>query len=161
MTTALLVLAFLVLGLGVLLVAMRSGRKGPVLDPSKRSGRRGVWLVSAAVILLFGAAVPIAIGFGVDLRGQAGPVALSDRQQQGRDLFNVNCVQCHELAASQSYSRVGPNLDVLRPPAALTLDAIEKGRARGQGQMPSLLLTGPDAEAVADYVEAVAGRGGP
>jgi mono/diheme cytochrome c family protein len=38
------------------------------------------------------------------------------------------------------------------------LDAIKNGRARGVGQMPANLLSGEDAEDVADYVAAVAGR---
>jgi mono/diheme cytochrome c family protein len=53
---------------------------------------------------------------------------------------------------------VGPNLDVLRPPPALTVNAIQQGRARGQGQMPAGLLAGEDAENVANYIAAVAGR---
>ena len=38
------------------------------------------------------------------------------------------------------------------------LDAIAKGRARGQGQMPALLLTGKEAKDVASFIEAVAGH---
>ena len=53
---------------------------------------------------------------------------------------------------------VGPNLDDLRPATALTLDAINKGRARGQGQMPAQLISGPDAQDVAKYVATVSGR---
>ena len=62
------------------------------------------------------------------------------------------------LAATSAVAQVGPNLDGLRPPKGLVLDAIEKGRARGQGQMPAKLLTGEDAEHVADFIERVAGR---
>ena len=53
---------------------------------------------------------------------------------------------------------MGPNLDQLRPPKALILDAIQKGRARGQGQMPAGLVDGQDAQDVAAFVAAVAGR---
>jgi mono/diheme cytochrome c family protein len=53
---------------------------------------------------------------------------------------------------------VGPNLDDLRPAKALTLDAINKGRARGQGQMPAQLISGPEAQDVANYVATVSGR---
>jgi mono/diheme cytochrome c family protein len=48
---------------------------------------------------------------------------------------------------------------VLHPPKGLILDAIAKGRARGQGQMPAGLVDGQDAQAVAAYVAAAAGRG--
>ena len=53
---------------------------------------------------------------------------------------------------------MGPNLDVLTPPKVLILDAIAKGRARGNGQMPAQLLTGRDAVEVATFVAQVAGR---
>jgi mono/diheme cytochrome c family protein len=53
---------------------------------------------------------------------------------------------------------VGPDLDTLRPPSALILDAIANGRARGMGQMPEQLVTGPDARDVANYIATVAGR---
>ena len=48
---------------------------------------------------------------------------------------------------------------VLHPPKGLILDAIAKGRARGQGQMPAGLVDGQDAQDVAAYVAAVAGHG--
>jgi mono/diheme cytochrome c family protein len=38
------------------------------------------------------------------------------------------------------------------------LDAIAKGRARGQGQMPSGLIQGQDAQNVAAYIAKVAGQ---
>ncbi len=38
------------------------------------------------------------------------------------------------------------------------LSAILEGRARGNGQMPALLFQGKEAEDVANYVAAVAGR---
>jgi hypothetical protein len=40
----------------------------------------------------------------------------------------------------------------------LVENAIQQGRARGQGQMPPRLLVGEDQKDVADYVAAVAGR---
>ena len=43
-------------------------------------------------------------------------------------------------------------------PARLVIDAIAKGRYRGQGQMPDKLFEGEDARAVAAYVAKVAGR---
>ena len=69
------------------------------------------------------------------------------------------CATCHTLKASNAVGKVGPNLDVLHPPKGLILDAIANGRARGQGQMPAGLVDGQDAQDVAAYVAAVAGRG--
>ena len=45
-------------------------------------------------------------------------------------------------------AQVGPNLDNLRPPEKLVLDAIHNGRARGNGQMAADLVEGEDAEDV-------------
>ena len=159
MQTALFVLFFLVLGLTVVLVAMRSGSKGPVLDSNRRGSRRAVAWMLGLSILAFVVLIPLAVIVdGSDAEAEAGALQLTKEEQHGREVFNQNCVQCHVLAASNGVQQVGPNLDDLRPPKELVLDAIAKGRAGGQGQMPSQVVTGPDAEAVAAYVAKVAGR---
>lgn len=160
MQTALFVLFFLALGLSVVLVAMRSGSKGPVLDSSRKGSRRAVAWLLALSILAFVVAIPLAVVLdnNRNAEAKAGPLRLTKKEQRGREVFNQNCTQCHVLAASNGVQQVGPNLDELRPPKALVLDAIAKGRARGQGQMPSQVVTGPEAEAVAAYVAKVAGR---
>src|SRR5690606_38744212 len=153
------VLFFVGLGLSVVLIGMRSGRTGPLLDPQRKGGRRAVAVMAAVIVLVFGVGLPIATAVdNADAPEQAGPVDLNAQEVEGRRLFNRNCVQCHTLGASASVQRIGPNLDVLRPPPELTLDAIANGRARGQGQMPAGLVTGEQAEAVAAYVAKVAGR---
>ena len=159
MQTALFVLFFVVLGLTVVLVAMRSGSKGPVLDSSRKGARTALAWLLALAILAFVVAIPIAVAIdSSDAEATAGAQQLTKEEQHGRQVFNENCVQCHVLAASNGVQQVGPNLDDLRPPKELVLDAVLKGRARGQGQMPAQVVTGPDAEAVAAYVAKVAGR---
>ena len=159
MQTALFVLFFLILGLSVVLVAMRSGSKGPVLDSSRRGARRALGWMLALAILAFVVLIPLAVMIdSSDAEADAGALQLTKQEQHGREVFNENCVQCHVLEASNGVQQVGPNLDALRPPKELVLDAIAKGRAGGQGQMPSQVVTGPDAEAVAAYVAKVAGR---
>ena len=157
------VLAFLVLGLGVVLLAfsgrasVRHRRGAPT-----RAGRRFVGVVVAIVVVGLGLAVPLAIGVvnGNDhAKNAPGGVDLSASQAAGRSVFAKYCATCHTLKASNAVGKVGPNLDVLHPPQGLLLDAIAKGRARGQGQMPAGLVDGADAQDVADYVAAVAGRG--
>jgi mono/diheme cytochrome c family protein len=158
-STLVLVLFFVAVGLAVVLVAMRSGSHGPLLDPQTRGGRRAVGGLAALAVAIFGIAVPVTVAVTTaDQSREAGAIELTAQEERGRRLFNDNCVQCHTLGASAAVQEVGPNLDRLRPPRALILDAIANGRARGQGQMPAGLLTGPDAEAVAAYVERVAGR---
>jgi mono/diheme cytochrome c family protein len=87
-----------------------------------------------------------------------GGVDLSSAQVNGRKLFAKNCATCHTLRAVNAVGKVGPNLDQLRPPAALVLNAVNTGRARGNGQMPADLVTGQDAKDVAAFVGAVAGH---
>ena len=84
---------------------------------------------------------------------------LTASEEAGRAVFAKYCSTCHTLKASNAVGKVGPNLDVLHPPKGLILDAIANGRARGQGQMPAGLVDGEDAQDVAAYVAAVAGRG--
>ena len=62
-------------------------------------------------------------------------------ERERRELFGRTCNQCHTLAASKTVGRVGPNLDDLRPPKSLVLNAIEQGPARGVGRMPGNALT--------------------
>jgi mono/diheme cytochrome c family protein len=159
-STAILVLFFVVAGVSAVLVGMRAGRRGPFMSSEGKGGRRAVAWLTGLAIVLFAVAIPLVVAIdGTDQAAQAGAVDLSAEEEEGRQIFNESCVQCHSLGASQAVQTVGPNLDVLRPPKELTLDAIEKGRARGQGQMPALLVTGQEAEAVAAYVAKVAGRG--
>ena len=160
MSWLLIVLIFVVLGLGVVLVAMRSGSSGPVLDSNKRGSRRAVAVFTALAVAVFAVAIPVIVALADNSTAEedAGPVTLTASEQHGRQLFSDHCVQCHTLGASNAVQTIGPNLDVLRPPKALVLDAIKNGRARGNGQMPAGLYNGPDAQDVAAYVAAVAGR---
>jgi mono/diheme cytochrome c family protein len=161
-TTA-FVLGFVLLGLAVVFVAMRGGARGAreAMHSQSPGGSRAATAAIALVAILFGIGVPVVVGVanGED-RKKDGPggVQLSDAQVEGRALFAKNCGTCHTLKGAGTSGRVGPNLDQLRPPEKLVLNAIEVGRAQGQGQMPAELLTGPEAKNVASFVAAVAGR---
>ena len=116
----------------------------------------------AIVILAMGVAVPVAIAISNnshDAHQAPGGVDLNAAEVTGRSVFAQKCSTCHTLAASNAVGRVGPNLDNLRPPKGLVLDAIKNGRARGQGQMPAGLIDGSDAQDVAAYIAATAGHG--
>jgi mono/diheme cytochrome c family protein len=78
--------------------------------------------------------------------------------EEGKQLFISTCKSCHTLEAVQAHGVTGPNLDELGGlDKARVLQAIERGGS-GSGRMPPQLLDGADAEAVAGYVEKVAGR---
>ena len=159
------VLVFLVIGLTVVAFAFMSGQAGVRMRQraSSRRGRRLLGAFVAIVVVGLGVAVPLAIAVvnsNDHAKSAPGGVDLTAAQASGRATFARYCATCHTLAASNAVGKVGPNLDNLHPPKALILDAIAKGRARGNGQMPAGLVGGQDAQDVADYVAAVAGRSG-
>jgi mono/diheme cytochrome c family protein len=157
------VLLFVLLGLGALFMGMSGGPKGARerLQTQSRRGGRGVTLVFVLAILLLGIAVPaavIATDKGRNSIPEANVKSLTKLQEHGRELFAERCKNCHTLAAAKATARVGPNLDDLRPPKSLVLDAIRKGRARGSGNMAADLVEGEDAEAVAQFVAVAVGN---
>jgi mono/diheme cytochrome c family protein len=82
---------------------------------------------------------------------------LTESEMHGRELFGQRCANCHTLKASNAIAEVGPNLDTLRPNKEVVLNAIEEGRAAGNGQMAAGLYTGEDADDVASYVAKAVG----
>jgi mono/diheme cytochrome c family protein len=84
--------------------------------------------------------------------------------EEGKELFEINCGSCHTLAKAGTDGVVGPDLDeLLAPPSAppdpatikpRVLNAIENGI---EGRMPADILSGEQAEVVADFVAQTAG----
>ena len=154
------VLVFLVLGLGVVFLAF-SGRAWSAPARRPHAGRAPVRGGGGRVVVVgLGVAVPLAIGWQQDDHAKSAPGGVDlTPPRAGPGGVREYCSTCHTLKASNAVGKVGPNLDVLHPPKGLVLDAIANGRARGQGQMPAGLVDGEDAQDVAAYVAAVAGRG--
>jgi mono/diheme cytochrome c family protein len=167
------VIFWVVLGLGVFLVAMRGGPRGArqALHSESKTGQRATWAV-VVLAFAFGLVVPaLVLASNAEHKasvavGPTGTVHLNADQQKGRELFSHSCNLCHTLQAVNAVGRIGPNLDLLLPNKSSTvagreafvLSAILEGRARGNGQMPALLFQGKEAEDVASFVAAVAGR---
>jgi mono/diheme cytochrome c family protein len=170
------IVLWVVLGLGVFFVAMRGGPRGAreSLHTESKLGQRVVMVV-VVLAFAFGLVVPLLVltANGNNKASAAiGGVHLNAEEQHGRVLFSESCAVCHTLAAANAEGHVGPNLDVRLGDdiggkttaehealaKGLVLDAIEKGRARGLGQMPAGLYQGRDAEAIADFLAATAGH---
>jgi mono/diheme cytochrome c family protein len=152
---------FLIIGLTVFFVAFRGGPKAPSEADRRRRMSRPFLLVVAVVFVGFGAVIPaLTLLHNADDQADAaiGGVKLSAAEEHGREVFKERCSTCHTLDDAGAVGKVGPDLDNLRPPVALTLDALKNGRARGQGQMPAQLVTGTEARDVAKYLAKVAGR---
>jgi hypothetical protein len=165
------VIAFwVVVGLSVFFVAMRGGPRG-ARESLHTGSRVSHWLVIFVVVLAFafGLIVPmLVLTANGDDKASAGigGVHLNAEEQHGRVLFSDTCAFCHTLGGANAVGRVGPNLDIRLGSEipteagrrALVLNAIAEGRARGNGNMPAELYRGREAEAVADFVAAVAGH---
>jgi mono/diheme cytochrome c family protein len=80
--------------------------------------------------------------------------------QQGLELFQINCGACHTLAAAGTDGKIGPNLDQLLGTGPKSSQAVDGNFSRVhtavtegiQGRMPKGLLKGDQANAVAHFV---------
>ena len=165
MFTLIFVLFGVLLALGLLLIALSGGPSGALqqLQSQSRGSRKAATVLFGIALLVLGVGIPAAVIASVDNRNdipQANVSNLTAAEKHGRELFGLRCAQCHTLTASNAVAQVGPNLDQLRPPKALVLDAIKNGRARGNGQMAAGLYAGQDAEDVASYVAKAVGQTG-
>jgi mono/diheme cytochrome c family protein len=161
MEVLLVILPFVVIGLGVIFIAFAGGA-GAAREAYLTGGRRSFPLVIVLLYVGLGVAVPAAvIASREEAEGGVGNLrteAASERLQQGKELFIATCKSCHNLDAVQARGVTGPDLDELGGlDRERVLNAIENG-GTGQGRMPAGLLRGRDAEDVALYVERVAGR---
>jgi mono/diheme cytochrome c family protein len=152
---------FVLLGVGIIFVAF-SGGPGRAREAYLTKGGRFFRFSMALLYALLGLAVPALI---IADRGQSqgGTPPLqheeaSSELEEGKELFRQTCAACHTLAAANARGVTGPDLDEIgEMTEERVLQAIEVG-GTGQKRMPAALLEGEDAEAVARYVTAVAGK---
>jgi mono/diheme cytochrome c family protein len=154
-------LPWLLIGIGVLFVGF-SGGPGRARQAYLTRASRAFKLLILVVYLGVGVAVPaIILANRTDAEGATNrlqTILPSAQVQKGKTLFRATCASCHTLAAVNARGVTGPDLDrigTMTP--ARVLNAIRIG-GTGQGRMPSGLLQGSNAQAVAAFVTAVAGR---
>jgi mono/diheme cytochrome c family protein len=127
--------------------------------------KRSTFVMFGLVVLLFAVLIP---AWAISREGseEASPESVPSNLEEGKQLFVTNCGACHTLAKAGTDGVVGPNLDELLAPPSPTppdpktiqprvLSAIENGVG---GRMPAGILTGEQAETVANFVSQVAGR---
>jgi mono/diheme cytochrome c family protein len=161
MEVLLVILPFVVVGLGVIFIAF-SGGPSAAREAYMTRGGRFFTFTMVLIYVALGAAIPAAV---ITARGEAkGGVGglrtadLSSQEEEGKQLFIQTCKSCHTLEAVQAHGVTGPNLDELGGlDRNRVLGAIKRG-GTGSGRMPPALLEGADARAVATYVANVAGR---
>ena len=164
MAAAAIIIAFLVLGGGVIFVAF-SGGPARAREAYLTGGNRFFKLVLPLIYLGIGIAVPalvIANGkAGEGAKGHLADVTPNKTEAKGKQLFRQTCASCHSLAAVNARGVTGPNLDEIgQVTKQRVLSAIRIG-GTGDKRMPSGLLTGQNAVAVATYVSKVAGQTSP
>jgi mono/diheme cytochrome c family protein len=116
-----------------------------------------IFLIFAAICLV---ALP---AWALTKRGSSdastsGSVPASD--QQGLQLFQINCGSCHTLAAAGTDGVIGPNLDQLLATGPKSPDTVKANEGRVLnavengigGRMPKGILQGAQAKAVARFV---------
>jgi mono/diheme cytochrome c family protein len=163
MSTLVFVLIWVVLGLGLLLIALSGGPSGAAqrMMSTSRVARRVSIVLFAIVAVVLGVLVPAAVIAAVkdqDDIPEANVTDLTAAEKEGRELFGLRCANCHTLKAANAIASVGPNLDELRPNKELVLNAIENGRSQGNGQMAAGLYTGEEADNVAAFVAKAVGQ---
>jgi mono/diheme cytochrome c family protein len=127
--------------------------------------KRSTFVMFGLVVLLFAVLIP---AWAISREGseEASPESVPSSLEEGKQLFVTNCGACHTLAKAGTDGVVGPNLDELLAPPSPTppdpktvqprvLSAIENGVG---GRMPAGILTGEQAETVANFVSQIAGR---
>ena len=152
---------FVVAGVVVIFIAFWGGPSA-AREAYLTRGRRGFTITMLLLYAGLGIAVPAAViaarGQSVGGTGSLRSEEVSGTLKDGKQLFIQTCKSCHTLAAVDAHGVTGPNLDELGGvDKQRVLHAIKVG-GTGDGRMPPELLTGADADAVATYVAAVAGR---
>jgi mono/diheme cytochrome c family protein len=152
---------WVIVGIGVLFVAF-SGGPGRARQAYLTRGSRAFQITMVVIYLGVGIAVPAII---LANRGQAegATSALQVREasteiRDGRKLFRSTCASCHTLAAVNARGVTGPDLDRIGTMTVARVKSAIKVGGTGQGRMPSGLLQGQDAQQVAAFVAAVAGK---
>lgn len=160
MGTLLFILFWVALGVGLVLLALRGNRRAKSGRAVRSRHMPRTWILGFVVAtVVLGLVIPAVViaDFLGDEGETTGGIELTAQEAHGRELFGQRCRNCHSLDAANASASVGPDLDELRPPAGLVLNAIEEGRSRGNGQMPADLVEGEDAEAVAAFVAKATG----
>jgi mono/diheme cytochrome c family protein len=118
-------------------------------------------------VLLASALAAAAIGLGAC--GEQGiELAKDDPNYAGAELFDLNCAGCHTLSAAGTEGsatdvgsrerRDGPNFNERRESVEDVLYAIRNG-GFSSTLMPQNIVTGEEAQQVAEFVARYSGRG--
>jgi mono/diheme cytochrome c family protein len=136
--------------------------------------RKNTFIAFGLLVVVLVVVIPWLV-FRSDGDAASGAQKVPSNLEEGQSLFQTDCGTCHTLYAAGTDGNYGPNLDELLapngPPEGEQADATAKavkGRVLNAlkegvdssstpGRMPAEILTGPQAEAVAEFVGRTAG----
>jgi mono/diheme cytochrome c family protein len=130
------------------------------------------FVVFGLVVIVLVALIPWLV-FRSDGDAARGAQQVPSDLKEGQSLFQTNCGTCHTLYAAGTDGNYGPDLDELLAPNGpvsgsevksieeRVLNALNKGvdSTTTPGRMPPEILSGAQAEAVAEFVAHTAGEG--
>jgi mono/diheme cytochrome c family protein len=134
------------------------------------------FVIFGLVVLFLAVLIPW-LAFRSDGDAGRGAQEVPAELEEGQDLFQTNCGNCHTLYAAGTDGNFAPDLDVLLAPTGLpegegaaktieategrVLNAIDEGvdSSTTSGRMPPNILSGEQAEEVAEFVARTAGTG--
>jgi mono/diheme cytochrome c family protein len=165
MTVWFFLVPWIIVGVGVIFIAFWGGPSGARQAYLTRGSR--FFQVSMIVIYLgIGVAVPaIILSARTDAEGATSHLQTKHPSAivaKGKNLFRNTCASCHTLAAVNARGVTGPDLDRIGlQDNAASIKRVENAiriGGTGQNRMPSGLLQGANAQAVATFVSTVAGQ---
>lgn len=136
---------------------------------------RKTFVVFGLLVALFVVLIPWAV-FRSDGDADRGAQGVPAELEEGQTLFQINCGNCHTLYAAGSDGNYGPDLDELLassgvPTGPGSKDTIKETRDRvlnaikegvdgttTSGRMPPEIISGLQAEEVAEFVANTAGE---
>lgn len=152
---------FLLLGAAVVFIAF-SGGPGQAREAYLTRGSTLFKLFVPVAFVVLGIGIP---GLVLANRGEAGggtgalrSQSLNTHEANGKSLFRQRCSSCHTLSAVNARGVTGPNLDRIGAVTPKRIRTAIRIGGTGEGRMPANLLSGPDAQDVAEYLTKVAGR---
>jgi len=133
------------------------------------------FVIFAALLAFLAVLIPL-WAFSADGDSEGGRRGVTADLEEGKELFQTNCGTCHSLYAAGTDGNFGPDLDAQLAPTGPPVGAageeaiagtqervyaaiIEGYQGTDKGRMPAGILTGQQAEEVAEFVAVVAGRG--
>jgi mono/diheme cytochrome c family protein len=155
---------WILIGLGVVFVSFWGG-PGRAREAYMTRGRRTFAILIVLVYLGIGIAIPAVViasrGTRAGNDAELSQIKVRDTKpavHEGRTLFIESCAACHTLGAVNARGVTGPDLDKIGTVTPARVESAIKIGGTGKGRMPAGLLQGQNAQDVADFVAAVAGK---